>query len=159
MAWFRVFEWTPAADGLGHPHLHIWMFSPYLDREMLLEWWTQAVSRTHPSVANACPILDIRAAGHGVEQELVKYLSKDIDEHGHKLDPDLYAKVYCTLDQRRALQASRGFMARAAKYRRTYECGSALPRLVRRKPGTEFEDESSAIRGESRSAHLGRSDP
>ncbi|HEY5957732.1 MAG TPA: hypothetical protein VIV60_14310 [Polyangiaceae bacterium] len=137
LEWFRVFEWTPATDNLGHPHLHIWLFSPYLDQQMLLDWWAHGLYRASHGTSTVPPVVDIRIARAGVEQELVKYLTKDIDEHGHKLDPELYAKVYCALDQRRALQASRGFMARAAQYRRTCECGSVLPKLVRRKPGSD----------------------
>lgn len=27
---YRCFEWTMGADGLGHPHLHVWILGPYL---------------------------------------------------------------------------------------------------------------------------------
>jgi hypothetical protein len=130
--WFRVFEWTPTDDGLGHPHLHVWLFSPFLDRELLLEWWTKALQRELLALESA-PIIDIRAVKSGVEHELVKYLTKDIDEQGNKIAPQLYAQVYCALDQRRALQASRGFMARAKRERLPCTCGATLPRYVKRK--------------------------
>jgi len=30
MRFYRCFEWTLGADGCGHPHLHVWIFSPFL---------------------------------------------------------------------------------------------------------------------------------
>lgn len=46
----RAFEWTPGADGLGHPHFHVWTFSPFLDKNLLREWWAEALD------AVGCPI-------------------------------------------------------------------------------------------------------
>ncbi len=28
--WHRCFEWTPGEDGLGHPHFHMWLLSPWI---------------------------------------------------------------------------------------------------------------------------------
>lgn len=28
--WHKAFEWTPGEDGLGHPHLHVWMLVPWI---------------------------------------------------------------------------------------------------------------------------------
>jgi hypothetical protein len=28
--WHRAFEWTKGADGLGHPHFHLWALSPWI---------------------------------------------------------------------------------------------------------------------------------
>jgi hypothetical protein len=136
--WLRVFEWTPADDGRGHPHLHLWIFSPYLDRALLLDWWEAALQH-EGCILDARPIIDIRAVddAESVASELIKYLTKDIDANGQKIEPDLYAKVYCALDGHRALQASRGLMQRAEREPRACECGATLPRLVRKKKPQE----------------------
>lgn len=130
--WLRVFEWTPGDDALGHPHFHLWLFSPYLDHEQLREWWSCALNNDSGVTA---PIIDIRQVteSDSIASELIKYLTKDIDANGEKLDPELYAKVYCALDSRRSLQSSRGLMQRANKGIRQCECGASLPKLVRRK--------------------------
>lgn len=44
-AWFRNVEWTQAEDHLGHPHIHAWLFCPYLDRQILIGWWRDALQR------------------------------------------------------------------------------------------------------------------
>lgn len=137
LEFFRVFEWTCGSDTVGHPHLHIWLFSPFLDRDMLVDWWRLSLQHASSIVFDTPPIVDIRNADFRVEQELIKYLTKDIDEQGNKIAPELYAQVYCALDSRRSLQASRGFMARADRSRQYCPCGSKLPRFVRRKSGLE----------------------
>lgn len=38
----RVFEWTPGADGQGHPHFHVWHFGPYIPHDMIEAWWSAA---------------------------------------------------------------------------------------------------------------------
>ncbi|MGH7605558.1 MAG: hypothetical protein ACRENK_16385 [Gemmatimonadaceae bacterium] len=38
----RVFEWTPAADGNGHPHFHVWHFGVYIPQKLLAAWWLEA---------------------------------------------------------------------------------------------------------------------
>lgn len=131
LAWFRVFEWTPGTDGLGHPHLHIWVFSPFLEWDRVLGWWRDALGWA--GCENVEPVIDIRLATKGVEQELVKYLTKDIDEQGDKIAPELYAEVYRALDGRRALQSSRGFMKAGEGEKPACECGARLPRRVQRK--------------------------
>jgi hypothetical protein len=39
----RSFEWTPASDGAGHPHFHIYAFAPFLDARLLRVWWGEAL--------------------------------------------------------------------------------------------------------------------
>jgi hypothetical protein len=135
--WFRVIEWTIGkADQLGNPHLHLWLFAPYLDRELLVDLWRQALLRAGcPPDKCLRPVLDIRAmrdAQRGA-QELIKYLTKDITAGGEKLPPELYAQVIAALEGSRQTQASRGFMARAAASPPPCECGSPLPKRVRLK--------------------------
>ena len=45
IALHRSFEWTPAADGKGHPHFHCYVWSPYVDRELLDAWWSAALRK------------------------------------------------------------------------------------------------------------------
>lgn len=39
----RAFEWTPASDGIGHPHFHCYLWSPFVDRNLVREWWAEAL--------------------------------------------------------------------------------------------------------------------
>lgn len=39
----RAAEWTLGHDGLGHPHYHVWVFSPFLDEDLVRAWWTDAL--------------------------------------------------------------------------------------------------------------------
>jgi hypothetical protein len=131
--WFRVVEWTPgSADDGGHPHLHVWLLSPFLPRDDIERWWRQAlIEQTGVVVPHV--IIDIREVdGLGVELELVKYLTKDILPNREKVAPEIYAEVYKALDDKRISQASKGFMARAKQEARRCECGSALPKRVER---------------------------
>lgn len=40
--WVR--EWTPGEDGLGHPHFHVWLFSPFLAHWRVQQLWTRALA-------------------------------------------------------------------------------------------------------------------
>lgn len=132
--WFRVIEWTLGRhDHLGNPHLHCWLFSPYLDQGLLKTLWRQALCQAGcPPDACQNPIVDIRAMHDPLSgaHELIKYLTKDISENGEKLPPELYAQVLEALDGRRQTQASKGFMARARLAAPVCQCGSALPKRV-----------------------------
>ncbi len=123
--WLRVLEWTPGnTDQLGHPHLHLWFFAPYLDHEMLREYWRRALlAGGCPPEHCASPVLDIRAMKdpRSGALELIKYLTKDISANGERLDAELYAQVINALDSHRQTQCSRGFMSRAKKAPRLCE--------------------------------------
>lgn len=140
--WLRVLEWTLGKfDQLGNPHIHVWLFAPYLARPMLKELWGRGMLAAGCS-PRACerPILDIRQMTdpRSGAAELIKYLTKDIVANGEHIDPKLYAQVINALDNHRQTQSSSGFMSRAAKAPRLCEqCYSPLPKLVRRKPGAE----------------------
>ena len=120
LSYLHVFEWTPGKDdGLGHPHLHVWMFSRYLDnKEVLHPLWRRAYfevlrSRTEIGPIEEPPLLvpDVRAAGDDVAHELIKYLTKDweISDTGAKrAAPEVFARVYATLDGKRLKQSSSG---------------------------------------------------
>lgn len=134
--WFRVFEWTPGSDELGHPHLHLWVLSPFLPRDDIERWWGEALAEATGRRSEHV-IIDVREVfSDGAEHELIKYLTKDITADGQKLAPELYAEVYKALDGQRSTQASRGFMGRAAVERHACECGCAFPKRVQRKRDT-----------------------
>ena len=42
-AWHRSFEWTPAVDGIGHPHFHVYWFSPFVHIDLIRQWWADAL--------------------------------------------------------------------------------------------------------------------
>jgi hypothetical protein len=120
--WYRSFEWTPATDRLGHPHLHVWLFGPFLPRELVLEWWARALRSVSSelrldSAALDKLIVDIREArGKGAGLEVIKYMTKDLEANGQRLPPELYAPVYEALDGTRVTQATRGFIALAKRH-------------------------------------------
>lgn len=124
--WFRVFEWTAGADGLGHPHFHVWLLSPFLPREEILACWRASlIEAGMPEPALTSLVVDIRAVrdSDGAALELVKYLTKDITDGGVPIAPAVYAEVYRALDGKRVTQASRGFMS-GARERVACECGA-----------------------------------
>jgi hypothetical protein len=132
--WFRVFEWTPAkSDNLGHPHLHIWILSPFLPREEIERWWREALAEQTALAGVERVIVDIREVfADGAERELIKYLTKDVTASGEKIAPEIYAQVYIALDGHRSTQASKGFMGKATLAKHVCDCGCALPRQVRK---------------------------
>jgi hypothetical protein len=136
--WFRAFEWTFGnSDGVGHPHIHVWIFSLFLPPDLIRDWWSRSLIEAGcpPHLATR-PIVDIRAV-HGRDggaRELIKYLTKDITRTGDTVAAEVYAEVYKALDTRRALQASRGFMGRAKREQSVCACGARLPKQVRSIP-------------------------
>lgn len=140
--WFRVFEWTPGDDEHGHPHIHVWLFCPFLPIEQLREWWSDALREVGcPLQEDQCAIVHIEQVRdeEGGARELIKYLTKDITAGGERVSPILYAEVYMALEGRRVTQASKGFMGRAKREAHRCDCGAALPLDVRRvrKPANE----------------------
>ncbi len=115
--------------------MHVWLFSCFLDRELVKGLWRMALIRA------GCPIeycrdviIDLREfrEAQAGAQELIKYLTKDIDANGDKVPPAVYAEVYKVLDGSRTTQASRGFMSLAEQSAQQCECGASLPRRVRK---------------------------
>jgi hypothetical protein len=154
--WLRHAEWTIGDDEQGHPHWHVWFFGPYLPRERLLAWWSEALVRVG-FAAELGPlgqrellgglVVDIRAVrggdvedGEGIVTEVIKYMTKDIVARGTYVAPATYARVYESLDGRRPLQASRGFLALGRQEPCCMQCGAARASLVR------FKDTRPAIR-------------
>lgn len=131
--WFRVVEWTIGHDALGHPHLHVWLFCPFLDVDQVRVWWARALAGCGCPIDH--PVIDIRVVDddEGIARELIKYLCKDIDAQGDKVPPEAFAVVYATLDKHRLTQASAGFMALAGRQPRRCECGEPFGRPKRRR--------------------------
>lgn len=40
---YRLLEWTLGSDGNGHPHFHIYAWTPYLPFPLLREWWAECL--------------------------------------------------------------------------------------------------------------------
>ncbi len=121
--WYRVFEWTIGNDASGHPHFHVWLFAPFIERALIVEWWRDGILALGVDVSD--PVVDIRAAQSqaGLAQELIKYLVKDLGAGGGYVPADLFAEVYVVLCGHRTTQASRGFL-KLGKVDKRCACGA-----------------------------------
>jgi len=142
LSYLHVFEWTPGDDGKGHPHMHVWLFSRFLDQAMIKRLWEAAylhVLRAQRRdggwsgpIQETDLIVDIRAAGGDVANELVKYLTKDweLNESGaRRATPEVFAEVYAALDGKRRRQSSAAFsMWAVAKFDACPCCGFSRER-------------------------------
>lgn len=114
LSYLHVFEWTPGEDGEGHPHMHVWLFSQYIEQPLLELLWRKAYAHVTGQDWTAVPrmVVDVRAARPDVAHELVKYLTKDWEvEAGtaKRVRPEVFAQVYAELDGKRLRQSSSGF--------------------------------------------------
>ncbi len=110
-SYLHVFEWTPGDDGQGHPHMHVWIFSRYLDRDKLQDLWERAYAHVTGEPVRRLALVHIEKAGDDVAHELVKYLTKDweISSSGAKrAAPEVFASIYAELDGKRLRQSSSG---------------------------------------------------
>ncbi len=133
-AYLRNYEWTSGADNLGHPHVHFWVFGPYLDKVLIRELWRGALNDAARAEWNEAPlvlddeealIVDVRSTYGDFAQELIKYMTKDIaDVGGGYVEPEIYAVVYESFDGVRVIQGSRGLMAKAEAGQTGARCGS-----------------------------------
>jgi hypothetical protein len=151
--WFRAFEWTAGfSDDAGHPHLHVWIFGPFLPAQELRDWWCfSLIEAGCPQHLAARRIVDLgEVQGQdGAARELIKYLTKDVTSAGELLAPEQYAEVYKALDGRRVLQASRGFMGLAKRAQSACDCGARLPKQVRCIPTSETSEKTTVPKGSS----------
>lgn len=118
LSYLHVFEWTPGDDGLGHPHLHVWLFSKRLDRDWLQELWEESYAHVTKTPRQKLAMVHIEAAGEDVASELVKYLTKDWEitpDGAKRARPEVFAEVFAELDGRRRRQTSSGFSIWAAE--------------------------------------------
>lgn len=135
LSYLHVFEWTPGKDGKGHPHMHVWLFSRYLDQKMVKRLWEAAHLHVRRAQRDAGGwsgpieefdlVVDIRKAGGDVANELVKYLTKDweVNENGaRRAAPEVFAEVYATLDGKRRRQSSAAFSMWAVEKHNVCPC-------------------------------------
>lgn len=136
---YRAFEWTPGSDGAGHPHFHLWLFCPFLDRTLVLDWWRDSLRRAGLLTVDTYETLmvDIRAI-HSRPTEFAHELIKRDDAirfsrlratssgedvidyadgwtlaevaEGRLLPKDDAAEVYKALEARRIVQTSRALL-------------------------------------------------
>jgi rubredoxin len=110
VAYLHVLEWTEGDDGLGHPHLHVWLFAPWISWQTIRAHWSSAYAHVM-GIEDHTPLLvtDIRKASDDVGRELVKYLTKDwSDDDKRRVRPEVFAEVYAALDGARRRQTSAG---------------------------------------------------
>jgi hypothetical protein len=134
VAYYRAYEWTAGEDGLGHPHVHLWMFCPWIGKERIASMWKDALLRAgfpergFPASTGHMPVVDVAMLRAGdpakIANEVIKYLTKDIIAHDRFVDPATYARVYEAFDGLRVTQGSRGFLARAGQVAARCACGA-----------------------------------
>lgn len=125
----RVEEWTPGADGEGHPHYHVWLHSVWLDREWIATGWRRDVLAAARELRVSDEVMsglerhdtyqvDIRLADADVAAELIKYLVKDFVSEpgaqgergdGRRIPPAVFAELIRVNAGRRRRQCSAGF--------------------------------------------------
>lgn len=54
-----VLETTPGRDGRGHPHIHVWMLSPYLPHELIRLYWSRALGEPYLSAIPTRPLAEV----------------------------------------------------------------------------------------------------
>jgi hypothetical protein len=140
--WLRSAEWTIGSDAQGHPHVHVWFLGPFLPRELLVDWWRDALERVGFPIDEVTPIVDVRAIragkvddGSGIVTEVIKYVTKDIVRPGVYVDAETYARVYEAFDARRVQQASSGFIALGTQHVCCPDCDAHRSFLVRVEAG------------------------
>lgn len=122
-----VIEWTPGSDGDGHPHLHVWLFSPFIDQAELEQLWRRAYCDVTGRTVERL-VVDVRKASDDSNEaalELCKYLIKDweVDAGGSKqARPEVFAQAYAELDGRRLRQTSAGFADFKLKIEKACPC-------------------------------------
>ncbi len=56
LAFYRLLEWTRGHDGKGHPHFHVYAFSPWLPVALIRRWWAQALERVGVPLPHSCAL-------------------------------------------------------------------------------------------------------
>jgi len=146
--WSRSLEWEPGDDGRGHPHAHYVFFGPYLDRELAVKWWLDALAKVgyDPSESKGYSNFDVRQTrGKGAVAEAIKYVFKDIDGKGRQIDAWTFAKAYEAMVGKRLTQCSRGFMKLGQVEKKCADCGASKCFHTKMVPGVR-EDIRPGIR-------------
>jgi hypothetical protein len=136
--YYRFFEWTPGHDLKGHPHFHVWLLCPFLDRDWVSSTWAASL-RGVGAVLEGNPIVDvreIRTRPNEMARELLKTkeaiklsrleivgrAGQDLIEYADgwtivdavasgRVPVPLLAALYEALEARRVSQASLGLLA------------------------------------------------
>lgn len=133
--WYRALEVTPGADLFGHPHFHVWMLSPFVDRDALQDAWNLAVATVvgapFPGGDVVLDIKQIRQRPEEIRRELLKgrghalrfgRAGEDVIAYadgwtivdvagGDRISPAAAARIYESLERRRMVQASKELLA------------------------------------------------
>jgi len=81
VVYHRAFEWTPGrSDNHGHPHFHVYLWSPFVDRLLIRAWWAEALREVGWPVAEdedgnpklSTRIQMLRSNGVSEVRELIK---------------------------------------------------------------------------------------
>lgn len=128
LRWVRSGEWEEGeADEFGNPHIHFWIFSPFLPVRLVKRWWLDALELPEDTDVR----IDLEVADEHVDRELIKYMTKDLRSGGAELvHAERYAEMYKAIDGRRIVQCSRGLWQLAAQAARC-GCGAEGPWIVR----------------------------
>ena len=132
----RAFEWTVGGDGLGHPHLHVWMLAPFIPATSIERMWRDALRSVGVPIERDAyvriQIKKFRDFDRNAVGELIKAGSRQALEwsrlykHGpanafeyadgwtigealKHARPDVVASLYKALEGARLTQGSRGF--------------------------------------------------
>lgn len=65
--YFRAWEWTRGNDGLGHPHLHVYLLSPFLPLRELRHMWAAALEAVGVPCPRTCTDCHYAEDGEGCE--------------------------------------------------------------------------------------------
>lgn len=150
--YLRGFEWTPGSDGLGHPHIHVWLWSPFVSQRAIRFMWARALRKSGLAVPARPTDSDLRVRVREVKirkkeiirevakggkafrlqvyrggDDLVGYLeswSVTETQEGRRVPAWVMGEVYAALEGKRQGQASRGFLKLADRECACRECGS-----------------------------------
>lgn len=156
IVWLWTKEWEPAKDGFGHPHFNFMFFGPFLDQNVLREWWQEALREAGfkgwkkailPWISDARVKRDEsgKVVGRRTLREAIsecfKYITKDCGsfsseredgstERKMKLaDPRVYETICALREGRRSYQPSKGFWDVLSEEKpRCMDCGSMRKR-------------------------------
>ena len=158
--YYRFFEWTPGHDLKGHPHFHVWMLCPFLDRDWVSSTWAASL-RGVGCALEVSPIVDvreIRTRPNEMARELLKTkdaiklsrleivgrAGQDLIEYADgwtivdavasgRVPVPLLAALYEALEARRVSQASLGLLS-PHELAICAECGEQGAMVVRMLP-------------------------
>ncbi len=157
------------ADRQGHPHIHVWIWCPFLETAEVTELWRAAlekvgfgeivvVGRRMKYGYDGDLVVDVRRfkPGPGAVHEVIKYIVKDLEATGEQVPPGLYAQVYFSLDGKRTHQGSRGLL-KLGDFEARCACGMAGMFAVRveRALGEGLLERNGATRDPTGSARAG----